>query len=150
MQWHDIPSPLSKGVLPRWHSSMGFWLPPASLIIVKKMVEKKGQEIKIIQEKLLTSFFLSFFLFFFFGCTHGMWKFLGQRLNQSHNSDNMEFLTVDHQGTPLLNFTNNNKHCKITAEETESCFWIGGVGVMWRTGSWSLEQVEDNSVAMTE
>ena len=31
---------------------------------------------------------LSLSLFFFFGCTPGMWKFLGQGSNWSHSSDN--------------------------------------------------------------
>ena len=32
--------------------------------------------------------------FFFFGCTHSMWKFLGQRSNLSHGSDNTRSLVV--------------------------------------------------------
>ena len=33
-------------------------------------------------------------MYFFFGCAHGMWKFPGQGLNQSHSSDNTESLTT--------------------------------------------------------
>ena len=79
-------------------------------------------------------------LFFFFGCTCGMWKFLGQGLNLSHGSDNAESLTARPPGNSLnllLCFTwIPQKNLRMTKSSSflmrVYCFGIacsGGVGV---------------------
>ena len=65
----------SRSFLNNWHENLG----PLSLPSSSLLNGKKAWRLELEQP--------SFFFFFFFGCTGGMWQFLGQGSSLSHSSN---------------------------------------------------------------